>query len=307
MHIPLLEGRMFTLTDFEQAAQTSATTKAAEQNANPQSPTATTTSAVGAGPRAAAVSVLVNEAFVRQYFAKENPLGKHIMHTHGHSASTNSFDTSPKSRNWQIVGIVTDTKYDSLRRTIQPMIYVPFTSGGTYFELRAALDPRTLIPTVRSVANKIDNNVPLSHIRTQTQVIDELLSQERMVARLSGFFGVLALVLACIGLYGLLSYEVSRRTHEIGIRVALGAQQRDVLSLVVGQGIVLAIVGTAVGIGVALGVTRFLASMLYDVHANDPPTMIGVALLLAIVALAACYIPARQATRVDPMVALRYE
>jgi predicted permease len=307
MHIPLLEGRMFTLTDFEQAEQTSAATKAAEQNANPQSPTAATTSEVAAGPPAAAVSVLVNEAFVRRYFANENPLGKRIMHIHGHSASTNSFDTSPKSRNWQIVGVVTDSKYDTLRRQIQPIIYVPFTSGGTYFELRAALDPRALIPTVRSIADKIDNNVPLSHIRTQTQVIDELLSQERMIARLSGFFGVLALMLACIGLYGLLSYEVSRRTREIGIRMALGAHQGDVLHLVVEQGIVLAIVGAAVGIGVALGVTRYLASMLYDVHANDPLTMIGVAVLLAIVVLAACYIPARRATRVDPMVALRYE
>jgi predicted permease len=306
MHIPLLEGRMFTLIDFEQAAQTSAVTKAAEQNVNSQSPTATT-SEVTAGPPAAAVSVLVNEAFVRRYFANENPLGKHITHTHGHSASTKSFDTSPKSRNWQIVGVVTDTKYDTLRRQIQPIIYVPFTSGGTYFQLRSALDPRALIPTVRSIADKIDNNLPLSQIRTQTQVIDELLAQERMIARLSGFFGVLALVLACVGLYGLLSYEASRRTREIGIRMALGAQPRDVLSLVVGQGIMLASVGTAVGIGVALGVTRYLASMLYDVQANDPLTMIGVAVLLGIVALAACYIPARRATRVDPMVALRYE
>jgi ABC-type antimicrobial peptide transport system permease subunit len=187
------------------------------------------------------------------------------------------------------------------------MIYVPFTSGGTYFELRSALDPRALIPTVRSIADKIDNNVPLSHIRTQTQVIDELLSQERMIARLSGFFGMLALVLACIGLYGLLSYEVSRRTREIGIRMTLGAQQRDVLHLVVGQGIVLAIVGAAVGVGVALAVTRYLSSMLYDVHANDPATIMVVAVLLALVAMAACYIPARRATRVDPMAALREE
>jgi predicted permease len=306
MHIPLLEGRMFTRTDFEQAAEASAATKAPEQNANPQSPTATT-SAVTAGPPVAAVSVLVNKAFVHRYFANEDPLGKRVTHTHGHSASTKSFDTSPKSRNWQIVGVVTDTKYDTLRRQVQPIVYVPFTSGGTYFQLRSTLDPRALIPTVRSTADKIDNNLPLSNIRTQTQAIDELLSQERMIARLSGFFGVLALALACIGLYGLLSYEVSRRTREIGIRMALGAVQRDVLSLVVGQGIVLAIVGTAVGIGVALGVTRYLASMLYEVHANDPLTMIGVAVLLAIVALAACYIPARRATRVDPMVALRYE
>jgi predicted permease len=301
MHIPLLEGRMFTPTDFEQAAQTSAATKAAEQNSHPQSSMATTTSA------AAAVSVLVNEAFIRRYFPNENPLGKRITHVHGHSASTDSFATSPKSRNWQIVGVVTNTKYDTLRRQIQPIIYVPFTSGGTYFELRSALDPHALIPTVRSVADKIDSNLPLSHIRTQTQVIDELLSQERMVARLSWFFGVLALLLACIGLYGLLSYEVSRRTREIGVRMALGAHQRDVLSLVVGQGIVLAMLGTSLGIGVAVGVTRYLASMLYDVRPNDPLTMIGVAVLLAIVALAACYIPARRAIRVDPMVALRHE
>lgn len=114
-------------------------------------------------------------------------------------------------------------------------------------------------------------------------------------------------MLACIGLYGLLSYEVARRTREIGIRMALGAQQRDVLGLVVGQGIVLALVGAAVGIGVAMGVTRYMVSMLYDVHANDPATIVGVAILLTLVALAACYIPARRATRVDPMVALRYE
>src|SRR5260370_9584581 len=127
-----------------------------------------------------------------------------------------------------------------------------------------------------------------------------------MVARLSGFFGVMALVLACIGLYGLLSYEVSRRTREIGIRVALGAQQRDVLRLVVGLGILLAIVGAAVGIGVALAVTRYLGSMLYDVHANDPVTTIAAAVLLSLVAIAASYIPAGRATPVDPMVALSY-
>jgi ABC-type antimicrobial peptide transport system permease subunit len=200
-----------------------------------------------------------------------------------------------------------DTKYDTLRRTIQPIIYVPFTSGGTYFQLRSALDPHVLIPAVRSTAAKVDNNLPLSNIRTQTEIIDELLSQERMIARLAGVFGVLALALACIGLYGLLSYEVSRRTREIGIRMALGAQQRDVLSLIVVQGIVLAIGGTVLGISVALGMTRYIASMLYDVKVNDPLTVICVAVVLAIVALAACYIPARRAMRVDPMVALRHE
>jgi len=134
-----------------------------------------------------------------------------------------------------------------------------------------------------------------------------LLFQERLVARLAGFFGLLALVLACVGLYGLLSYEVSRRTREIGIRLALGAQRERVLKLVLGQGIGLAIAGAALGIAVALGVMRYLASMLYDVPANDPITMIAVAGLLTLVAVAACYIPARRAMRVDPIVALRYE
>jgi len=144
-------------------------------------------------------------------------------------------------------------------------------------------------------------------VKTESQQIDRLLFQERLVARLAGFFGLLALVLACVGLYGLLSYEVSRRTREMGIRLALGAQRERVLKLVLGQGIALAIAGATVGIGVALGVMRYLASMLYDVHANDPITMIGVAVLLTLVAIAACYIPARRAMRVDPIVALRYE
>ncbi len=154
---------------------------------------------------------------------------------------------------------------------------------------------------------RVNANLPLFNVTTESEQIDRLLFQERLVARVSGFFGLLALVLACIGLYGLLSYEVARRTREIGIRMALGAQAGDVLRLVVGQGIILAAVGAGVGVGVAMGVTRYMASMLFDVHANDPLTIISVAILLLLVALAACYIPARRATRVDPMVALRYE
>jgi len=149
--------------------------------------------------------------------------------------------------------------------------------------------------------------LPLFEVRTQTEQIDELLVQERVMTRLSSFFGLLALILACIGLYGLLSYDVARRTREVGIRMALGAEQGHVLWMVARRGITLVFVGAAGGIGAALGVTRFLASMLYDVRANDPATIAGAAALLGLVALAACWIPARRAMRVDPMVALRYE
>jgi ABC-type antimicrobial peptide transport system permease subunit len=150
-------------------------------------------------------------------------------------------------------------------------------------------------------------DLPLVRIITESKQIDNLLFQERMIARLSSFFGLLALLLACIGLYGLLSYEVARRTREIGIRMALGAQSGDVLRSVVGHGIALAAIGAAIGTAASFGVTRFLGSMLYDVKPSDPLTLVSVTVLLLLVALAACYIPARRATRVDPLVALRYE
>jgi ABC-type antimicrobial peptide transport system permease subunit len=134
-----------------------------------------------------------------------------------------------------------------------------------------------------------------------------MLFQERLIARLSSLFGLLALLLACIGLYGLLAYEVTRGTREIGIRVALGAPSGEVLGRVVRHGVTLAIAGAAIGISASLAVTRFLGSMLYNVKPGDPVTLIGVAVLLLLVALAACYIPARRATRVDPLVALRHE
>jgi ABC-type antimicrobial peptide transport system permease subunit len=189
-------------------------------------------------------------------------------------------------------------------------MYVPQNASNALavsFELRTAANPQALLPAIRRTVAQLNPNLPLFNVTTESEQIDRLLFQERLVARVSAFFGLLALVLACIGLYGLLSYEVTRRTHEIGIRVALGAHQRDVLRLVIGQGIALATVGAAIGIAAALGVTRFLASLLYNVRATDPLTFVGVALLLAAIAALACYIPAVRAARVDPMVALRYE
>ena len=277
LHIPFLTGRGFNASDFRISAANIETT-----------------------PTSAPTPVIVNQAFVEKYLGKESPLGKQF----GESPAT---AVRPASSGYEIIGVVRDAKYSSLRREIHAMMYMPQNFGGASFELRTAADPQAILPAIREVVAQVSTNLPLFDVKTESQQIDRLLFQERLVARLSGFFGLLALVLACVGLYGLLSYEVSRRTREIGIRLALGAQPGNVLQLVLRQGIALAIVGAAVGIGVALGVTRYLASMLYDVHANDPLTMIGVAALLTLVALAACYLPARRAMRVDPLVALRYE
>jgi len=277
LHIPFLAGRGFGVSDFELAAANS-----------------------GDKPTSAPTPVIVNQSFVQKYLGKENPIGKPF----GESAAGPLGAATP---GYEIVGVVRDAKYNDLRREIHPMMYSPQHAGGATFELRTAADPQALLPAVREVVGQVNGNLPLFNVTTQSEQIDRLLFQERLVARLAGFFGVLALVLACIGLYGLLSYEVSRRTREIGIRIALGAQPERVLKLMLWQGIALAMVGAAVGIGVALGVTRYLGSMLFNVRASDPLTMSAVAVLLALVALAACYIPARRATRVDPMVALRYE
>lgn len=299
MHMRLLAGRGFTSTDFaqidaaaEEQEKEPAAAGAKKAPAAPPSAKAGKTAAKSAPPREEQpVPTIVNKIFVTKYLAGKNPLGVRL-------------DENPGEI---IVGVVSDAKYSDLRSAIAPTMYLPSNGIWASFQVRTRVNAASVAGSIRSIVGQMDSNLTISDVHTETQLIDELLVQERMVAQLSGFFGLLALALACVGLYGLLSFEVTRRTREIGIRMALGARSGDVLRMVVKQGIVVTFIGAAVGIGAAVAVTRYLNSFLYGVHAGDPATIISVAALLVLVALAACYIPARRATRVDPMVALRYE
>ena len=214
---------------------------------------------------------------------------------------------TPKSPGWEIVGVVADAKYNQLRREVEPTTYVPNSGGRVSFALRTQTEPGKFVPQIRALVNQVDNNLPVFDIRTESQQIDRQIFQERLIARMSGFFGALALLLACIGLYGLVSYEVARRTREIGIRAALGAERRDVLRLVLSQGMRLTLVGVIVGTALALALMRYAKDLLYGVKAADPVTFLAVTVLLVAVTLGACYVPARRATQVDPVVALRHE
>ena len=305
MRIPMLAGRNFTSADFAAAAATNAAEKARDATAAKtrpasSSPPAPPTDLDEAYYHSAPVPVLINESFAKKFLANQDPVGLHM-------GNAPRGDVPNPGPGYTIIGVVGDTKFPQLRREIVPILFSPLVSNSAHFELRMAVNPTALVKNVREIVSQAGDNLPLTDVRTQTEQIDQLLFQERLMSRLSSFFGALALVLACIGLYGLLSYEVARRTRELGVRMALGAQRRDVLRLVIGQGTSLVLAGTAIGTGAAIGVTRFMSSMLYGINANDPSTIVGVAILLILVALLACYIPARRAMRVDPMVALRHE
>jgi predicted permease len=304
LHIPLLEGRALNRQDFDQAAQAAALGEAPQQTATPSGVLKAPGASTAVAPP---IPVLVNAAFVHRYFAQQNPLGRMLSQGGSEGTSGNSAVGRPAAKRWEIVGVVGDTMYSDLRRAVHPAVIVPLTGGGAEFEVRTTLEPHTLIPTVRNLAMRLDSNVPISHLRTQTESIEELITQERVIARLASFFGVLALLLACIGLYGLLSYEVARRTREIGIRMSLGAERRDVTRLVLLRGLRLTAAGVGLGSAAGLVLMRVLSSLLYGVRPTDGITYLLIAALLTGVALLASYVPARRATRIDPMTALRYE
>ena len=269
MEIPLLMGRSFTGQDDERAP----------------------------------LVAIVNQAFAKAHFPNENPIGKRF-----------GFD-SEKPAEIEVIGLARDAKYTSQRDQVEPTVYQSWRQSlesmrAVTFEVRTAGDPAPYITGIRAAMRDVDSNLPLSNIRTQAQQADETLAMERMFAKLLTLFGLIAQQLAAIGLYGVMAYAVSQRTHEIGIRMALGADRGTVLMMVVRQGMVLTAIGIAVGLGGAYALTKYLeslTSMLFGVQAHDPWTFAFIAAFLGAVALLACLVPARRATKVDPLEALRYE
>ncbi|MBD0372281.1 MAG: ABC transporter permease [Pyrinomonadaceae bacterium] len=261
------------------------------------------------GPQDRAGSPLVaviDESFAQKYFPNEDPIGKYLENGIG-------------MKDVEIVGIVGHVKHYGLdgEVPVDPQYYIPLqqmpdelvvpVAKRIGLSVRTSGDPMTVVPAIRQQVLSTDSNQPVFNVRSMEQVIAETIAPRRFAMQLLTLFASVALLLASVGIYGVMSYSVTQRTHEIGIRMALGASARDVLKMVVGQGMLLVLIGLICGLVGAFGVTRVMSSLLFGVSATDPLTFVSISVLLALVAFIACYVPARRATRVDPMTALRYE
>jgi putative ABC transport system permease protein len=243
--------------------------------------------------------MVINETMARLYWPNASPIGQRVTMK----------DWGPPLTG-EIVGVVGDVKANALDTAVLQMIYWPYFQFPQLFNsivVRADGDPQQLMPAVRAAIWSVNKNQPISQMTTMANVLSESVARHRLYMILLGVFAASALVLAAVGVYGMVSYSVSQRTREMGIRIAVGAARGDVLRLVVDQGARVAFLGIAAGILAALALTRLMASLLFEVSATDPVTFLAVAALLTLVALASSFLPARRATRVDPMVALRSE
>jgi predicted permease len=242
---------------------------------------------------------LINEAMARRHFPGENPVGKRFK-----------FGILPASRYIEIVGVVSDTKYTRIQAEVPATVYTSYlqeTIGGMHFAVRTAADPMTIAPQLTEAVYRVDKDLPLFEVKTQEQEVAETQNAERGWAVACSVFGILALVLASIGLFGIISFSVTRRTNEIGVRMALGASGGNVVRMVMRESMLLVGIGVIIGIAAALGVARLVESQLYGLQPHDPFTIFTAVLLMLGVAGFAGYLPARRAAKVDPMVALRYE
>ena len=245
-------------------------------------------------------SAVVNETFARKFFPGANPI---------ETALGKQFRTSPEEQPWQISGVAKDGKYWTIGEDPQAFVWFPIRDQLSYNHLlvRTSAKPETLIGAIRAEFRNLDPNLPVTDVKTLTEHMSLSLFPARAFASLLSAFGLLALTLAAIGIFGVMSYAVSQRTREIGVRMALGAGAKDIFKLVIGRGLSLTLIGVGVGLALAVVGTRFLSSLLYNVSAVDPLTFVGVTLLLVAVAFLACYFPARRAMKTDPMVALRHD
>jgi len=251
--------------------------------------------------RSPAVAI-VNQALARRYFAGEDPLGKRLSLAYGSQRIA-----------LEIVGVAADMKQGELGAQVIPQIYAPYLQRPWFNSAVVVRAAHSDLSAVKNDAQRaiwaVDRDQASTQIQTAEEALNNSLAEPRLYTALLGVFAVLALSLAAVGIYGVMSYTVTERTREIGVRIgvrmALGAQAGNVLKLVIGQGMTLALIGVVIGSGAAVALTRLMSGLLFDVSATDPMTFVVIALLLSVVALLACYIPARRAAKVDPMIALR--
>jgi predicted permease len=245
---------------------------------------------------------VVNQALIRRFFPNENPIGKRFTMD----------DSVPENRKWiEIVGVIADTRYSNLKDEPSALHFDLYRQmeeiGGATYIVRTQMQPEAIVPSLRAAVQRIDRDLPLMDIRTQQQQIDATMQQERIFASLTAGFGLLALALACVGIYGIMAYTVSQRTNEIGIRLALGAERKQVRGMVLREAGWLAVLGVVAGLAVALGLGQLVKSMLYGLKPADPASFAGAGCLLLGVAVVAAWVPALRASRVEPMEALRHE
>jgi len=241
---------------------------------------------------------LVNETFARRFLPDREPVGERLKLG------------NDEKKTLEIVGVVADVKNDDVEEQPDPSVYVPYDQQPWLtmnLIVHTKHEPTVVAASIRSDVRNMDRNVPVSNVKPLLRMIDERVSSKRVMTWTLGVFAAAALLLAAVGIFAVMSYVVAQRTQEIGIRLALGAQTRDVLALVIRQGLKLTVIGIVIGLAGAFAMTRALSYFLFGVTPTDPLTFIGLSTLLAGIALLACYVPARKAAKVDPMIALRYE